>query len=175
MGPTGPGTKNGNGQQQYSRIWNQTRNFTSQQTIKCMRHNYLKHTLTFNWLHTYEKRELFLTAAVKTSNPAWNCLFYRKTNMLNFRYRHIYCKLNFHHYMDSLFVMYEETTYSFSTVDKILMLYFVLIRSKLDNAFFASNSLTITDSNKLGHIQRKSVALFRNRFFSMNILSYWQF
>jgi hypothetical protein len=46
------------------------------------------------------------------------------------------------------------------------MLYFALVRSQLEYASVAWNSVTITDSNKLERIvQRKFAALCHNRFF----------
>jgi hypothetical protein len=45
------------------------------------------------------------------------------------------------------------------------MLYFALVRSKLECASIAWNSVMITDSNKFEHIQRKFATLCHNRFF----------
>jgi hypothetical protein len=55
--------------------------------------------------------------------------------------------------------------FSFSAIDNLLMLYFALFRYKLEYASLAWNSVTITDSNKLERVQRKSGALYHKRFF----------
>jgi hypothetical protein len=55
--------------------------------------------------------------------------------------------------------------FSFSTIDSLLMLYFALVRSKLEYTSVASNSVTITDSNKVERIQRKFAAPCHIRFF----------
>jgi hypothetical protein len=57
----------------------------------------------------------------------------------------------------------HTTALSSSTLDRILMLYFALIRYKLEYASVAWNSVTITDSNKLERIQRQFAALCHNR------------
>jgi hypothetical protein len=57
------------------------------------------------------------------------------------------------------------------------MLYFALVRCKLDYASVAWNSVAITDSNKLERIQREFAASCHNRFFNMwNIAMaiYWK-
>jgi hypothetical protein len=45
------------------------------------------------------------------------------------------------------------------------MLYFAFVRSKLEYASVAWNSVTNTDSNKLERVQRKFAALCHERFF----------
>jgi hypothetical protein len=81
-------------------------------------------------------------------------------------------KLYFHQLVNYLFShalklleLIRTITFSFSTLDSLLMLYFALVRSKLEYAFVVWNSVTNTDSNKLEHIQRKFAALCHSRFF----------
>jgi hypothetical protein len=57
-------------------------------------------------------------------------------------------------------------TSSFSTLDSLLFLYSTLVRSIIEYASVAWNSITITDSAKLERIQRKFVALCYTRFFN---------
>jgi hypothetical protein len=115
--------------------------------------------------------------------------FTRKTYVLNYQYRlgssvilrtdciedlgvHIDCKLHFHRHVDFLFsrsmkllALIRILMFSFSTTDSLLMLYFALVRSKLEYAFVAWNSVTITNSNKLERVQRKFAALYQKIFF----------
>lgn len=52
-----------------------------------------------------------------------------------------------------------------SSLDCILMLYFTVVRPKLEHASVIRNSITSADANKLEGIQRKFAAQFYNRFF----------
>jgi hypothetical protein len=103
--------------------------------------------------------------------------FNRKTNVLNYKHRlenslilrtdfikdlgvYIDCKLLFHYHVDFLFPhamklprLIRRITFSFYTIDSLLMLYFALDGSKLEYVSVAWNSVTITDSNKLEFIQ----------------------
>jgi hypothetical protein len=114
--------------------------------------------------------------------------FTRKTNVSNYQYRlgnsfilptdcikdlgvHIDCKLHFHHDVDFLFShtmkllgLIRTLTFSFSTTDSLLILFFALVRSKLEYASVSWNSVTTTDSNKLEGVQRKFAALCHKRF-----------
>jgi hypothetical protein len=61
------------------------------------------------------------------------------------------------------------------------MLYYTLVRPKLEYASVAWNSITSTDASKLERIQRKFVSLCHRRFFShlpysyTNVLNYLKF
>lgn len=64
-----------------------------------------------------------------------------------------------------------------SSLDCILMLYFTVVRPKLEYASVIRNSITPADANKLEGIQRKFAAQFCNRFFpnaNANALVYLQ-
>jgi hypothetical protein len=54
---------------------------------------------------------------------------------------------------------------SCSTIASLLLLYFTIVRSKLEHASPVGNNITTTDANKLEHIQRMFAALCFCRFF----------
>jgi hypothetical protein len=55
---------------------------------------------------------------------------------------------------------------SFSTFDRLLVLYSSLVQSRFEYALAVCNSVSLTDSVKLGRIQRKCAALSYTRFFN---------
>jgi hypothetical protein len=59
----------------------------------------------------------------------------------------------------------RTVTFSFSTLESLLILFFALVRSKLEYASVARNSVTVTDSNKLERVQSKFAAVCHRRYF----------
>jgi hypothetical protein len=55
-------------------------------------------------------------------------------------------------------------TYTFSTLDRLLLLYSTCVRPKLQYVSVVWNSVTSTDARELERIQRKYAALCQNRF-----------
>jgi hypothetical protein len=79
---------------------------------------------------------------------------------------HIDRKLHFHRHVDfivshalKLLGLLLTLTFSFSTIDSLLILYFALVISKLEYAFVAWSSVTIADSNKLERVQKICIPL----------------
>jgi hypothetical protein len=80
-------------------------------------------------------------------------------------------KLRFHNHVDYIFLqcikllgLVRTLTFSFSSLDCLYMLYFTLVRRKLEYASVVWNSITTTDANKLERTQQKFAALCYNRF-----------
>jgi hypothetical protein len=94
-------------------------------------------------------------------------------------------KLHIHKHVDYIFSqtirllgLIRPVTFSFSSLQSLLMLYCTLVRPKLQYASVAWNSITSTDASKLERIQHKFVSLCHRRFFShlpysyTNVLNY---
>jgi hypothetical protein len=88
----------------------------------------------------------------------------------------IVCKLKFHlvNFLSSHVMKYlgliRTITFSFSTLGSLLVLYFALIRSKLEYVSVTRNSVMIIDSNKFESIRRKFAALCHNMKYRHNNL-----
>jgi hypothetical protein len=88
-------------------------------------------------------------------------------------------KLHFAYHVDyifsqaiRLFELIRRVTFSFSSLQSLLMLYYTLVRPKLEYASVACNSITSTNATKLERIQWKFVSLRHRRFFSQWPYSY---
>jgi hypothetical protein len=114
--------------------------------------------------------------------------FTRKTNVLYYSYKicdlfitrtdtikdpgvQLDSKLHFHahvNYISSQSVrtlgLIQTITYSFSTLDSLLILYLTTVRPKLEYASTVCNSITDTDTKKLERIQQKFIALCQKCF-----------
>jgi hypothetical protein len=80
-------------------------------------------------------------------------------------------KLHFHAHVEYIFShsirlldLVRTKTYSFSTLDSLLILYLTLGRPKLEYASTVRNSVTPTDAKKLGLLRRKFVTLCHSGF-----------
>jgi hypothetical protein len=112
----------------------------------------------------------------------------RKTNFLSYEYQlcHVIItrtssikdlgvffdsKLHFHEHVDYVFSDYikllgliRSVTYIFSSLECLHILYFALVRPKLEYASVVWNSIISTDANKLERIQQKFASVCFYRF-----------
>ncbi|PNF19262.1 hypothetical protein B7P43_G08007 [Cryptotermes secundus] len=115
--------------------------------------------------------------------------FSRKTNSLIYAYKlfhftvtlthsvkdlgvYLESKLHFHNHVNFIFSYcvkmlgtIRSITFNYSTLGCMFILYFTLVRSKVEYASVVWNSITSTDANKLERIQQKFTALCFKRFF----------
>jgi hypothetical protein len=81
-------------------------------------------------------------------------------------------KLHFHNHVNFIFShcikmlgLIRSVTFNYSTLGPMLILYFALVRSKVENASVVWNSIASNDANKLECIQQKFTALYFKYFF----------
>jgi hypothetical protein len=92
-------------------------------------------------------------------------------------------ELHFHSHVDYVFSecmkllgLIRPITYRFSSLACLYILYFTLVRSKLEYALVVWNSITSSDANKLKRIQQKFASICFYRFFPpLYIYLYWCF
>jgi hypothetical protein len=68
--------------------------------------------------------------------------------------------------------LFCSVTYNFSSLECMFILYFTLVRSKVEYVSGVWNSITSTDAKKLEHIQQKFAALCLKRFLPQVDYSY---
>ncbi|PNF35360.1 hypothetical protein B7P43_G02582 [Cryptotermes secundus] len=120
--------------------------------------------------------------------------FSRKTNYLIYEYKLLHftitrtysvkdlgvyldSELHFHDHVNFIFSqcikmlgIIHSITFNYSTLGCMFILYFTLVRSKVEYASVVWNSITSTDGNKLERIQQKFTALCFKRCFSSSRL-----
>jgi hypothetical protein len=81
-------------------------------------------------------------------------------------------KLHFHNHVDYVFSecikilgLIRFITYSFSSLECLYVLYFTLVRPRLEYASVTWNSITSTDANNLERIQQKFTFVYFYRFY----------